>query len=56
MLESTVQIVCGAGRGLGEETASKNVAEEGPWRADEIESRWEELTAATETTRLDPGY
>lgn len=39
-----------------ERTLSKDVAEEGPWSADEIESCWEELTAETETTRLDPGY
>lgn len=39
-----------------ERTISKDIATEGRWTPEEIETQWEELTDGFETMRMDPGY
>ena len=39
-----------------ERTLSKDIAAEGRWTPEEIESRWDDLTEGSETMRMDPGY
>lgn len=59
-----MQVVCGAGGGLGEETAvamadrgaTVVVNDLGATVDGEGDDRWGALTEGVETTRLDPGY